>query len=414
MVVGLAVGIWVARYLGPEQFGLLSYAQSFVALFATIATLGLNGIVVRELVNDVSRKDEIIGTAFWLKLAGALCVLAILAIAVNFTSNDTYTNALIYIIASATIFQSFNVIDYYFQSIVLSKFVVYANSIALFVSSVTKILLILTGAPLMAFAWVAVLDGLILSSGLTYFFLKNNQTFAIIKLRFNIRMAVRLLKDSWPLILSGVVISIYMKIDQIMIKEMIGAEAVGQYAAAVRISEAWYFIPMVIASSLFPAVVNARNKNKDLYYGRLQSLYDIMVWMAIAIAVPVTFAGDWIVDFLYGDEYGQAANVLVIHIWAGVFVFIGVAFSNYLVAENLTKKSLYRTSFGAVVNIALNLIWIPAYGIEGAACATLIGQIASCYLFDLLDKELYGQLKLKTKSLVPVHVLGALLSKGKS
>ena len=133
--VGLFVGVWVARYLGPERFGLLSYAQSFVGLFTVIASLGLDGIVVRELVKNNNLNDEIIGTAFWLKLIAAFGVLLLLAIAINFTSNDTYTNILIFIIASATIFQSFNVVDFYFQSKVMSKFVVYANITSLFISS---------------------------------------------------------------------------------------------------------------------------------------------------------------------------------------------------------------------------------------------------------------------------------------
>ena len=141
MVVGLFVGIWVARYLGPEQFGLFSYAQSFVGLFTAIATLGLDGIVVRELVKNESRRNELIGTAFWLKFFGAFAVLLILAMAINFTSNDTYTNTLVFIIASATIFQSFNVIDFYFQSKVMSKFVVYANVISLLLSSIIKVVL---------------------------------------------------------------------------------------------------------------------------------------------------------------------------------------------------------------------------------------------------------------------------------
>ena len=167
--VGLFVGVWVARYLGPERFGLLSYAQSFVGLFTVIASLGLNGIVVRELVKNNNLNDEIIGTAFWLKLIAAFGVLLILAIAINFTSNDTYTNILIFIIASATIFQSFNVVDFYFQSKVMSKFVVYANIISLFLSSIVKITLILNEAPLVAFAWVILFDSFILACGFIYF-----------------------------------------------------------------------------------------------------------------------------------------------------------------------------------------------------------------------------------------------------
>ena len=173
MVVGLLVGVWVARYLGPEKFGLLSFAQSFVGLFTIFATLGLDEIVVRELIKDESRRDDLIGTAFWLKLFGAFVVLLALAFAVKFTSNDDNTNILVFIIASALIFQSFNVVDFYFQSKVMGKFIVYANLISLFTSSIVKITLILNDASLIAFAWVVLFDGFILACGFIYFFLLN-------------------------------------------------------------------------------------------------------------------------------------------------------------------------------------------------------------------------------------------------
>jgi O-antigen/teichoic acid export membrane protein len=399
MIVGLFVGIWVARYLGPERFGLFSYAQSFVGLFTAIATLGLDGIVVRELVKDESRRDELIGTAFWLKVMGAFGVLIILAIAVNFTSNDSYTNTLVFIIASATIFQSFNVIDMYFQSKVLSKYVVYANIISLFISSLVKIILILNKAPLIAFAWIVVFDSFVLACGYIYFFMKNNLSFKIQNLKFNKITAVSLLKDSWPLILSSMLIAVYMKIDQIMIKEMIGSEAVGQYSAAVRLSEAWYFIPMVIASSLFPAIINAKKQSEELYYARLQKLYDIMVWMAIAIALPMTFLSDWVIYILYGEQYNQAGSVLIIHIWAGIFVNFSIISGRWYINENLVYLAFCRNISGVIINIGLNLWLIPRYGIQGAAIATLISYFIANYLFDLLNKQTRKVFYQKTKSL---------------
>ena len=417
MVVGLFVGIWVARYLGPEQFGLFSYAQSFVGLFTAIATLGLDGIVVRELVKDDTRRDELIGTAFWLKLMGAFGVLIVLAIAVNFTSNDSYTNSLVFIIASATIFQSFNVVDMYFQSKVLSKYIVYANVISLFISSIVKIAFILNEAPLIAFAWVILFDSFILASGFIYFYLKNRchseqlehhsvlDTESSFAWGFNKSTALSLLKDSWPLILSGIVISIYMKIDQVMIKEMMNAQAVGQYAAAVRLSEAWYFIPMAIVSSLFPSIINAKKVSDKLYLERLQRLYSLMVWLAIAIALPMTFLSDWVVNLLYGNAYQEAGSVLMIHIWTGVFVFLGVAFSHYLIVENLMMKSFYRTALGTILNIIFNFILIPKYGIYGAAIATLLGQMTANLIYDIFDKTLWSQLKMKLKAIFPIYLI---------
>lgn len=410
MIVGLFVGVWVARYLGPEQFGLFSYVQSFVGLFTAIATLGLDGIVVRELVRDESRRDELIGTALWLKLIGAFGVLIVLAIAIHFTSNDSYTNTLVFIIASATIFQAFNVVDMYFQAKVMGKYIVYANVISLFFSSIVKIALILNEASLEAFAWAVLFDSFVLACGFVYFFLKTNNKYTdtqttLTNLTFSRVMALSLLKDSWPLILSGIVISIYMKIDQVMIQEMMGSEAVGQYAAAVRISEAWYFIPTVLASSLFPAIVNAKKISEELYYARLQKLYDLMVWMAIAIALPMTFLSDWVIHFLYGEQYSQAGSVLMIHIWAGVFVFLGVASGKWFVSENLQILAFWRTFSGMIINVILNFVLIPKYGVQGVAVATLLSQIMAAYIFDLLNQKTEKMFWMKTKSFMLVNLI---------
>jgi len=500
MIVGLFVGIWVARYLGPEQFGLFSYAQSFVGLFAAFATLGLDGIVVRELIKDASKRDELIATAFWLKVMGAFGVLLLLGIAVNFTSNDDYTNLLVFIIASATIFQSFNVIDFYFQSKVISRYVVYANIISLFLSSIIKVALILNEAPLIAFAWVILFDSFVLACGFVYFYIYNSNHFAasaepdwntigttkgilnqvqddekddegavilcfdtesqgilnqvqdgekdderavipcfdmesqgilnqvqddekddekdgekddekdaeetlIQNLKFKKSTAISLLKDSWPLIFSAIVISIYMKIDQVMIKEMLDNQAVGQYAAAVRISELWYFIPMVIASSLFPAIISSKKQSEELYYTRLQKLYDMMVIIAIAIALPMTFLSNWIIDLLYGDAFYEAGNILMIHIWTGIFVFLSVSSGKFLIAENMIMKALYRNLSAVIINIILNIYLIELYGINGAAIATLISWIISGYLYDLFDKEMRFMFIQKTKSLVGYSII---------
>ncbi len=384
MFIGLFVGIWVARYLGPEQFGLLSYAQSFVFLFIAISTLGLDSIVVRELVKDESKRDVLLGTAFGLKLVGAILILPILAMAVQLTSNDDYTNSLIFITASLTIFQSFNVIDFYYQSKVLSKYVALANAISLAISSIIKIALILGNAPLVAFALITVFDVAVVSVGLIYFYKKNSQL-KLFNWRFEWKMAKKLLQYSWPLILSGLVISLYMRIDQVMIKEILDADAVGQYAAAVRLSTAWYFIPLAIATSFFPAIINAKKISEELYFSRLQRLYSLMIFLAIAIALPVTFLSDWVILLLYGSEYSQAGEVLMIHIWAGIFVFLGVAWSKWILNENKQNLVLISHILGAVINVGLNLYFIDKYGVVGAAYSTII----SYFLSQIIGFSLY-------------------------
>ena len=384
MIVALFVGVYVARYLGPERFGLLSYAMSFVGLFTALATLGLDGIMVRELVKTPERRDELLGTAFWLKAGGAILMWIGIAAAIPFTNNDTETNIIIAIIAFGVIFQAFNVIDFNYQAEVKSRFVVYAHLVSLIISSAIKLVLVWISAPLIWFACVFMLDAVVHAVGMTAMYLKNTGKIWYWKWRW--QTARVLLKDSWPLILSGMVISIYMKVDQVMIKEMLGAEQVGHYAAAVRLSEAWYFVPMAITSSVFPAIINAKKQSEELYYQRLQKLYDLMIWLAVAIALPTTFLAPWVIRVLYGDAFSQAARVLSIHIWAGVFVFLGVARGRWLLAENLQKYSFLFIGSAAILNIFLNMILIKNFGIVGAATATLITYMASVIIFPYFIK----------------------------
>lgn len=276
MIVVLFVGVYVARYLGPERFGLLSYAGSFVGLFTALATLGLDGIMVRELVKTPERRDELLGTAFWLKAGGAILMWIGISVVIPFTHNDAQTNIIIIIIAFAVIFQVFNVIDFNYQAEVKSKFVVWVQVVQLVVSSTAKLVLIWISAPLVWFACVFLLDAVVYAVGLVAMYLITKGRVWYWKWRWE--TAKQLLRDSWPLILAGMAITIYMRIDQVMIKEMLGAEQVGFYAAAVRLSEAWYFIPMAITASVFPAIINAKKQSDDLYYERLQKLYDLMVW----------------------------------------------------------------------------------------------------------------------------------------
>lgn len=397
MVVALFVGVYIARYLGPERFGLLSYAGSFVGLFTTLATLGLDGIMVRELVKTPERRDELLGTAFWLIVGGAILMWVGIAAAVPFTRNDTKTNILIAIITFAVIFQAFNVIDFNYQAEVKSKYVVYAHLVSLVISSTTKLIFIWTAAPLVWFASVFLLDAVVRAIGLFVIYLQNTGKICYWKWRW--QTAKELLRDSWPLILSGMVISIYMRIDQVMIKEMLGAEEVGLYAAAVRLSEAWYFVPMAITSSVFPAIVNAKKQSEELYYQRLQKLYDLMVWLAIAIALPTTFLAPWVIRVLYGDAFSQAAGVLSIHIWAGVFVFLGVASGKWFITENFMKLSFYRTFLGAIGNVIFNLIFIPIFHIKGAAMGTLLANFLAAYFFDVINLKTRKIFLMKTKSL---------------
>lgn len=386
LVAELLVGIWVARQLGAAQFGTLSYVIAFVAIFGAIAKLGLDSIVVRNLVNDPSRKQQYLGTAFWLKIGGAVISFAVIVVALNFTSSDTTTRLYILIIAVGMIFQAAEVTAFYFQSQVQAKYVSYGKLVQLLLSVVLKVYFVLDDAELEWFVYVSLFDQI--SLAVAYSLIYRSQRIGNILGGFAPGLAKQLLRDSWPLIFSSLVVMIYMRIDQVMIKEMLGDKAVGIYSVAVRLSEVWYFIPMVITSSLLPSIINARRISKALYTVRLQRLYTAMVWVAIAIAIPTTMFSDQLVGFLYGSAYEGAGDVLKINAWAGVFVFLGVASSAWLTSESLQRLDFYRTFSGATINILLNLELIPLFGISGAAMATLASYMTAGFLFDMFNKRM--------------------------
>lgn len=408
LLIAFFVGVYVVRYLGPENFGVLSYAISFVGLFATIATLGLDSIVVRELVKDPDRRDEVLGSVFYLRIIGAV-IAVILTIVTSFILKESFFNILlISIIVTSTLFQSLNVVEYYFQARVESKFNVYVQSSSLILASVIKVLLVLLSAPLIYFAVVYVLEFMFLSVG--FFIVYKINDLKISNWKFKSSTAIELVKDAWPLILSGVVIAVYMKIDQVMIKNMLSNKELGYYAAAVKLSEAWYFVPMAISTSLFPAIVKAKQVSEKLYFSRLQKLYDILAWMAIAIAIPVTFLSEFIIKIIFGVKFLPAAPVLTIYIWAGVATFLGVASSQYLISENMTKLSFFRTLLGLIINVFLNLILIPIYGIVGSALATLISYTLSTISIGF-SKNTSHQIIMFAKSLIFLNLFSFLFNK---
>ena len=404
MVVGLLVGIWVARYLGPDKFGLLSFAHSFVGLFTIFATLGLDEVVVRELVKDESRRDSLVGTTFWLKLFGAFLVLLVLAFAINFTSNDVDTHILVFIIASATIFQSFNIVDFYFQSKILGKFVAYANFISLFISTIVKIALILSHASLLAFAWVVLFDSFVLACGFIYFFLKHS-TFRIKYLIFHKSTAIDLLKDSWPLIFSGGVLMIQARIDQVMIKEMLGSLEVGYYSVAMRLIEAVAFIPMLLKSSLYPSIQSAKIQSKALYQDRLLNFYRLNFLFFLVLAIPIFIFAEPIIVLLFGIEYQPAGVLLALLSIRLFFANMGVARATYIVTENLMKFSMFTMILGTIVNIYLNYVLIPYYGSRGAIVATIVSFFTTIYLVDIFYSKTRHNVILQVKSIITFYKL---------
>jgi len=393
--ISFFISIYIARYLGPSNYGLFNYVISFVGLFGFLTSFGIDGIVSREIIKDHSKKDEIIGTGFYMKIIGSVLAILIIFIVSFFTAKDFFTLGLIWIFSLNFIPQAFNIIEIYFQSQVLSKKVVTAQITASVISTLLKILCITLNKGIFWLTLIYIVETSIYALILLFSFRKFGNHLK--KWKFNINIVKSLLKDSWPLMLSSVAIGIYMKIDQVMIKNMLGNEQTGIYSVAVRLSEVWYFIPVLICTSLSPAIIKAIAISKELFENRMKKLYFLMFWLSFFIASFITIFSYPIIKILFGTPYLGAITTLQIYVWAGIGVFLGVAVSQYLLAINLTKISFYNTLLGAIINVILNIILIPRIGINGAAIATLISYTMSTFgIFLFKEARSQGLLMMKS------------------
>jgi polysaccharide transporter, PST family len=369
--VGLLVSIWITRYLGPEQFGTLNYAIAFVALLVPISYAGLDNIVVRDLVREPESTNSIVGSAFLLKLVfgGAALVAALMSAAI-FESGDPLMLALIAISATILLFQAFDAIDFWFQSHVRSKYSVLARNASFLTVAAIRLCLVLSGAPLIAFAIAAALEYALSALGLVVVYRLNGQRLADwspTKAR-----AAALFNTSWPVMLSAFAFAVSMRIDQIVVAEILGKAELGIYAAAVRLSEFWYMVPAVIIHSVAPALARAKKADAQLYRQRTQRLLNLMVGLAYLVALPTTFLAGPLVRLLYGPEFAAAGPVLAVHIWGVLFMNIGGVHNLWIIHEGLTRYALLSTSIGALSSIGINLLLIPQLGPLGAAIAAII------------------------------------------
>ncbi|NJC88100.1 MAG: flippase [Desulfuromonas sp.] len=389
MGLGLLLGIWVARYLGPAQFGLLSYALAFVALFAPLAMPGLDDIVVRNLVRDPAARGVLLGTAFLLKLGGGMAsLLAAVAVIGWLRPGDSQSLWLVAIVAAGTVFQAVNAIELWFNARVQAKYPVLARNAAFLVCAIAKVALILAKAPLIAFAWISLAETIVGAAALMVVYRAKGLRFG--EWAGRLPVAVDLLKDSWPLFFSCIVMAVYLRIDQVMLGEMIGSEAVGVYSVAVRLAEVWLFFSAAVYWSLLPGLVTAREKSEALFYERLQKYYNLMAFSAYAIAIPVMLLADWLVLTLFGAGYAGAGPMLAVLIWANLFIYLESARSAFFNVMNWYRLHFVTVALGAILNIVLNLYLIPRHGGLGAVVASCIAYWfathGACFLYKPLHR----------------------------
>lgn len=397
IIAGVFVGIYIARYLGPEKYGVLSYSLAISAFALAISKLGMDAVLVRELSVKHAKTDLLIGTSFWLMLMAAIVCYLIMLVGVWLLNESSDIKLYILLMSSSVFFSVFLVGDYYFQANVEAKFSAMCKVFTLLIMSIAKLVLVFLGADIFYFVLFALFDHVLLAFFL-FFFICKIHGIRIFKF-FNKGVAKVMLRSSLPMVLTAVASLIYMRIDQVMIRSMLGMHEVGIYSAAVRVYEAWIVFPYIVTVSLIPAIVRLKEGDKKNYHLRLEQLFKLVIWMSVAVAVIVTLLGEQVMVFAFGDSYASSGPVLSIVMWTAVLASIGSVSARFFNVERMERKIASRTILAAVMNVLLNYIMIPAYGIEGAAISTLVCMLVANYLLDWFDKDLTELLAIKHRAI---------------
>lgn len=370
MTVSFIVTTLIARHLGPSNYGQLSYAISFVGIFSFISTLGIDSVLYRELIKHKDQRHIYMGTALALKIAAGF-LAALITISAGYLSGARdITFLLIFILSLTFIFNSFNILVYEFQANVESKIPSIIAIIVTLVLSGLKIAVVLSNKGVLYLAGILLLEAFLYSILYIYFRIRKYGTLA--DWIYDKKVAYSILRDSWPMMFSVAFALVYARIDQVFIKSLINIESVGLYDAAVRVSEVWYFIPNIIMSALFPAIVNAKITDESVYFKRLKYLLVGMTLICIAIAFPITLYSKQIILIIFGPAFIASFTVLQIYIWSLIGTSVNHVLSHFLITENYRRMIFTSSLVGMITNVVLNIWLIPIYGIEGAALATLV------------------------------------------
>lgn len=396
MLINLIVGLLTARYLGPSNYGLINYAAAYIAFFSAFCTLGINSVLVKELIDRPNEEGKIIGTSLVLRaISSILSAIVIVCIVCVIDANDTTTIWVVSLSSISVIFHIFEIIKYWFQSKLQSKVTAIITLIAYAITAVYKVILMITGANILYFAVATSFDYICVAIMFLWAYKKYNGK----KLTFSLKYAKHILKKSYHFILPSLMVSIYGQTDKIMIKQMISDAEIGYYSTAVSLCSVWCFILSAIIDSLYPSIMEANQKNETLFVKRNKQLYAIVFYISIFVSFCFTVGAELIIYIMYGEAYLPAVMPLRIITWYTAFSYLGVARNAWIVCKDRQKYLIYIYASAALSNVVLNLSFIPLWGASGAACASLVAQIVTTMVAPFFIKELRENSKMMIEAI---------------
>lgn len=397
MVLTLIVGMLTARYLGPSNYGVIGETASYVAFFSVVCQLGFTSTAVKEIMDNKEREGEILGTTIFFRICTSLISsVAITALIFVLKGGDRLIVTVAFLQSLSLMFQSFEMLHYWYQSRLETRISVKIQSAAYVIMAVYKIAILALGKNVQWFAFSTALEAAVVGLFLVVVYQKGEGQ----KLSVSISAGKEILKRSYHFILSGLMVTIYSEMDKIMLGQMLTETAVGYYTAATKVSSMWSFVVMALINSSRPVIIASKNKSEELYIKQNKRLYAGIIWIGIAAGLGITILAKLIIYILYGIEYMPSVSSLQISAWYTMFAMLGTARGIWIVCEDKAKYVKYYLGMGAVVNVVLNYLLIPVYGPGGAAAATLITQIFTAVLAPAVFKETRAYTKYVFEALV--------------
>ena len=383
LVLSFFVSVYMARNLGVENYGTLNFVISFVSIAGT-SLFVIDSLLLKKLNHEPENTNKILGSALIIKLINSILTITTATVAAMIFAKSQATTILVFVFSIYTIFQSFNSIDSYFQAHANVKKISVANMITSTLSAIAKIIIISLNINVVYLLASYIFDTFI--AAISYIYLYKKYVGKISAWKVDRYTFKNLLINSWPFTISALATTVYIRADQIFLKILLGSQAVGLYVVAVRFSEVWFFISSVICASLLPAILNAQKTNHDLFLSRSKRLYSLLFYTSIVICIFIYFAAPLIVNILYGVKYQPSIILLRIYIWSIIGVFISTALQQFLLAQNKFKTILLLSIIGMVLSLILNSLFIPLFGIKGAAIANIFAYTLPTIIILSLNK----------------------------
>lgn len=402
MVISLFIGVISARYLGPTNYGTINYAASYISFFTIFCALGLEGIVVKEMISKREQEGIILGSGIAMRLiAGVLSMIAVCVIVYFLNPNDSVLLTVTFLQSIILPFNAFHLIDMWYQSKLNSKVSTIIRCISYTLMSLYKIYLLITGKSVEWFAFSTSLDSLLIALMFMLMYRRNGTR----KLKFDYNTSKELLLQSYHLIISTMMAVLYSQMDRVMIGKMMTQTDVGFYTAAATICNMWVFIPQAFANSARPVIMELKDKDSNMYIRRLKQLIGFIFWIGALFSIVFTVMADFIIHVLYGDAYTMAKGPLVILIWSTVFSSLSYPRSIWMICENKQNYTKYILIWGVILNLILNYFGIKYFGIIGAAIATLFTEIMTCIISPMFYKEMRIFIRYLLESIIGKGIL---------